>query len=321
MNRKLLVALAFVSSVLPLAVLRAQDPPRERPFPNPLLRALDADGDGRLSAEEIGSASAALKRLDADGDGALAPAEMRPAIRGGAERPAADPGPAEGRRGGAEGPGRPARPDAAPQARGGGGGDATTFQARHLAKDDAERKILDVLDDMDANQRRGMMNVPVIDGRLLRLLAEAIGAKHVVEIGTSNGYSGIWFCLALRTTGGKLTTHDVSEERAKLARENFRRAGVSDLVTLVMGDAHETVKNLEGPIDLCFIDADKEGYPDYLEKILPKMRPGGLIVAHNINQRMAEMGFIKAITENPELETLFPHLAGSGGVSVSMKKR
>jgi len=162
-----------------------------------------------------------------------------------------------------------------------------------------------------------MMNVPMEDGRILRLLTEAVGAKHVVEIGTSNGYSGIWFCLALRTTGGKLTTHDIDEGRASLARENFKRAGVDNLVTLVMGDAHETVKNIKEPIDVLFIDADKEGYADYLNKLLPLVRPGGLILAHNID--MVGQDFIKAITTNPNLETVYQ---GQGqGLGVTLKKR
>ena len=98
------------------------------------------------------------------------------------------------RRGARAGRGRPAR-----------GGDAQPFiDSKPVPKSDAEKKILSVLEDMDKNQRRGMMNVPVEDARVLRLLTEAVGAKHVVEIGTSNGYSGIWFCLALRATGGKL---------------------------------------------------------------------------------------------------------------------
>ena len=83
-----------------------------------------------------------------------------------------------------------------------------------VARNAAEKAILDVLDDMDRNQRGGNMNVPIEDGRLLRLLAESIGAKHIVEIGTSNGYSGIWQCLALKTTGGKLTTFEIDADRA-----------------------------------------------------------------------------------------------------------
>lgn len=177
-----------------------------------------------------------------------------------------------------------------------------------------EQKILSVLEDMNRNQSGGMMNVPTVDGRILRLLAEATNAKNVVEIGTSNGYSGIWFCLALRTTGGKLTTHEINEGRASLARENFKRAGVDDLVTLVMGDAHETVTRLKEPIDILFIDADKEGYTDYLNKLLPLVRPGGLILSHNIDSTGRD--YINAITTNPILETI-----QTAGVTVTMKKR
>ena len=189
------------------------------------------------------------------------------------------------------------------------------------AKTEAEKKILSVLDDMHKNQRRGMMNVPPEDGRLIRLLTEAIGAKHVVEIGTSNGYSGIWICLALRTTGGKLTTHEIDDGRAALARENFKRAGVDQMITLVMGNAHEEVTKLTEPIDILFLDADKEGYIDYLNKLLPLVRPGGLIMAHNTTAQARQMAdYIKAVTTNPDLETQFLHKEATG-ISVTLKKR
>ena len=173
---------------------------------------------------------------------------------------------------------------------------------------------MSVLEDMNRNQTRGMMNVPQEDGRILRLLTEAVGARNVVEIGTSNGYSGIWFCLALRTTDGKLTTHDIDEGRASLARENFKRAGVDNMVTLVMGDAHQTVTRIKEPIDVLFIDADKEGYLDYLTKLLPLVRPGGLILSHNIE--MIGQDYVDAITKNPNLETI-----QAQGVTVTLKKR
>jgi caffeoyl-CoA O-methyltransferase len=195
-----------------------------------------------------------------------------------------------------------------------GGGSSAILQRQPLGADEQEKKILSVLEDMDRNQTRGMMNVSQEDGRILRLLTEAVGAKNVVEIGTSNGYSGIWFCLALRTTGGKLTTHDIDEGRASLARENFKRAGVDNMVTLVMGDAHETVKKIKEPIDVLFIDADKEGYLDYLTKLLPLVRPGGLILSHNIE--MIGQDYIDAITKNPNLETI-----QAQGVTVTLKKR
>lgn len=201
----------------------------------------------------------------------------------------------------------------------GGPADASFFQSAPLAKDEAEKRILDVLAEMDPIGRR-MQSVPMDDGRFLRLLAESIGAQQVVEIGTSHGYSAIWFCLALRKTGGKLTTYEIDQERAKLARANFERAGVAELVTLVLGDAHEEVTKFEGTIDLLFLDADKPGYIDYLTKLLPKVRPGGLVVAHNITPQMADPRFLEAITQNPDLDSLLVHLQ-AGGISVSIKKR
>jgi len=188
---------------------------------------------------------------------------------------------------------------------------------RPIAANKEEKKILSVLEDMGKNQRAGMMNVPEEDGRVLRLLAEATCAKHVVEIGTSNGYSSIWFCLGLLNTGGKLTTYEIDAKRASLARENFKRAGVERMVKLVEGDAHETVKNLKETIDILFIDADKKGYTDYLNKLLPLVRPGGLILSHNVDD--TGKGFIKAITTNPDLETVFQ--GRDQGLGVTLKKR
>jgi predicted O-methyltransferase YrrM len=185
----------------------------------------------------------------------------------------------------------------------------------------AEARIMNVLTDMYERQRAGMMNAPPEDTRLLRILTESTGAKHVVEIGTSNGYSGIWFCLVLRTTGGKLTTFEIDPGRARLARENFKRAGVEDLVTLVEGDAHKEVTKLKEPIDVLFIDADKQGYFDYLRKLLPLVRPGGLILAHNTRDLGNQMqDYIRAVTTDPNLETvLLAH--NDRGMGVTMKKR
>ena len=212
--------------------------------------------------------------------------------------------------------GRPRRPD---RRRGGGGAPPTT--SAPVPKTEAEKKILGVLDDMFRNQRRGMQNVSPEDGRLLRLLTEAAGAKHVVEVGTSNGYSGIWLCLALQATGGKLTTHEIDPRRAAMARENFKRAGVDKIVTIVEGDAHKQVPKLKGPVDVVFLDADKEGYIDYLNKLLPIVRPGGLILAHNVRSAAGSMKkYLEAITAKAELETIFLHMQGSG-VSVTLKKR
>ena len=145
-------------------------------------------------------------------------------------------------------------------------------------------------------------------------------AKNVVEIGTSNGYSGLWFLLALRKTGGKLTTHEIDKGRATLARRNFDRAGVGGLVTLVLGDAHETTKRLKGPIDILFLDADPSGYGDYMARLLPLVRPGGLVLTHNTRWPKPNPQHIKAITTDPNLESVFLHMHDMG-IGVTLRKR
>ena len=189
-----------------------------------------------------------------------------------------------------------------PSGRAGRGQGDAQLEKPPVPKDDNEKKILGVLDDILASQR--YRNVPPQDGRLLRLLTETMNAKNIVEIGTSTGYSGIWFGMALQKTGGKLTTFEIDAQRAATARANFKRAGMADIITLVEGNAHDKVKQLKDPIDILFLDADKEGYVDYLNKLLPLIRPGGLIIGHNINPRMADPKYMEAITTNPNLDTI-----------------
>lgn len=199
----------------------------------------------------------------------------------------------------------------------GRGGGPVPSETLPVPREGQEKKIFDVLEGIAADQP-GMLNVPMDDGRLLRLLAETMEAKNVVEIGTSNGYSGLWILMALSNTGGKLTTFEIDPQKVRLAADNFKRAGVDHLATIIEGDAHEEVKKLKGPIDLLFIDADKEGYLDYLNKLLPLVRPGGIIVSHNINQMNQD--YIDALTKNPELETLIQNQY-LGGIGVTLKKR
>ena len=111
-----------------------------------------------------------------------------------------------------------------------------------LAADSFEKNALDVLTDIAANQR--YRNVPEHDGRLLRIIAQTTGAKQIVELGTSPGYSGIWFGLALRQTGGHLTTYEIDAERAATARKNFERAGMTEIITHIEGAANQEVKKL-----------------------------------------------------------------------------
>ena len=198
---------------------------------------------------------------------------------------------------------------------GGRGGPPLSVESLPQANSEAEKKVLTAIE--DAQSRSEMyLNVPVTDGRMLRLLTESIGAKNAVEIGTSTGISGMWLCLALQRTGGKLTTFEYDPGRAATAREHFKKAGVDQIATVIEGDAHQTVVRLKDPIDVVFIDADKEGYADYLNKLLPLVRPGGLIMAHNID---TAPDYLKMVSSNPALETLL--YREGGGMSVTLKKR
>jgi predicted O-methyltransferase YrrM len=180
------------------------------------------------------------------------------------------------------------------------------------ASEDSIRAVLDRM----AQAHETYLSVPAEDGRALRLLAEAAGATRIVEIGTSTGYSGLWFCLALQKNGGHLTTFEFDAGRAARAREHFRQAGVADLVTVVEGDAHQRLATLRGPIDIVFLDADKGGYLDYLNKLLPLLRPGGLILAHNPESAPA---YFETVRTRPDLETIL--YREGAGLTVTLKKR
>ena len=184
-----------------------------------------------------------------------------------------------------------------------------------IAHSETERRILDTIDGI---VKAGDLyaNVPTADGRLIRILTEAIGAKAAVEIGSSTGISGLWFALALNKTGGRLTTFELDKNRAALARKHFQQAGVDGFVSLVEGDAHRTIATLRAPIDIVFIDAEKEGYADYLNQLLPLVRPGGLILAHNTDM-VPE--YMRAVAANPALDTVV--YANGGGLAVTLKKR
>jgi caffeoyl-CoA O-methyltransferase len=136
------------------------------------------------------------------------------------------------------------------------------------------------------SQRAGLPEIQVSpnEGKLLQLLAEVIGARRVLEIGTLGGYSAINLARGL-AEDGVLISLEIDEHRAEVARENVERAGLGEKVEVRVGDARELLAELvetnEKPFDIVFIDADKEGYPEYLEWSIRLSRPGSLILADN----------------------------------------
>jgi caffeoyl-CoA O-methyltransferase len=132
--------------------------------------------------------------------------------------------------------------------------------------------------------RRGLPGITVRpeEGRFLQFIVAASGARLAVEIGTLGGYSGVWIARGL-PPGGKLITLELSEEHAVVAADHFEMAGVADKVELRIGDAHDLLQDLtnEGPFEFVFIDAEKEGYPAYLDWAEANLRPRGIVAGHN----------------------------------------
>lgn len=122
-------------------------------------------------------------------------------------------------------------------------------------------------------------------GQFLLILAKAMAARRILELGTLGGYSGIWLARAL-PTGGCLVTVDIDEQHAAVARRNFERAGLMDRIDLRVGAALDVLAQLEAeresPFDFVFIDADKVNYAAYLDRVVRLSRPGTLIVADNV---------------------------------------
>jgi len=132
-----------------------------------------------------------------------------------------------------------------------------------------------------SNTSMPQMQVGPIEGNFLKVLARIIGARRIVEIGTFTGYSALMMAAGL-PRDGELITCEIDESNAKIAQSFFDRSQHGKKINLILGPASETLSKIHGPFDMAFIDADKGGYIDYFEAILPMMRKGGLIVADNV---------------------------------------
>jgi predicted O-methyltransferase YrrM len=145
--------------------------------------------------------------------------------------------------------------------------------------------------------------LPIVNaevGALLRVLAMAVGATRILEIGTAIGYSGVWLAGAL-PPGGMLFTMEMDESRAAIARDNFTRAGVADRTTVMIGDAARLVAKVAGPFDVIFQDGDKTQYAPMLDRLVSLLRPGGLLVTDNVLwDGEVVPGFVARPTNNPD---------------------
>lgn len=164
------------------------------------------------------------------------------------------------------------------------------------------------------------MNIPTADGKTLYELIIKGNYKNALEIGTSTGHSGIYIAWALSKTGGKLITIDIDEDRHKTALENFKKAGLSEYIDARLADAHQLVKELKGPFDFVFSDADKNWYKNYFMDVDPKLKVGGCFTTHNISEtrRMGEGNYLEYVRSLKNYETTL-NTAG-GGLLISYKR-
>lgn len=167
----------------------------------------------------------------------------------------------------------------------------------------------------------GQLAVSEEDGRFLRLMVASKGTKRALEVGAASGYSAIWIGLGLRETGGRLVTIEYDKVRAQEAVQNVSRAGLSDIVQVIVGDALKEIPKQPGPFDFVFVDAWKRDYQRYFETIFPKLERGGLLLAHNVINKRDEMrDFLATIQRHPDLLTTIVSPT-SEGMSISLRRR
>ena len=181
----------------------------------------------------------------------------------------------------------------------------------------AAARVLASIRDVDREQ----YSISQEDGRFLRVLAGARGARRVLEIGAARGYSAIWMGLALRDTGGELVTIEFDPARAEEARQNVERAGLASTVRVIAGDAFVEIPKLSGLFDMIFLDAWKPDYLRFFDLTFPRLTPGGVFVAHNVVNKREDMGdFLGAIESRAGAWTTIVSPSGEG-MSLTYKVR
>jgi caffeoyl-CoA O-methyltransferase len=179
--------------------------------------------------------------------------------------------------------------------------------------------VAKILADIRAKDK-GQLAVSEEDGKFLRLLVASTNRKRALEIGGASGYSAIWIAQGLRVTGGKLVSIEYDPVRARELADNIRKAGLTDVVQVVAGDAFVEIPKLKGSFDFVFLDAWKRDYKKFFDLMYPRLDKGGLFTAHNVVNKKNEMGdFLDAIQRNPSLWTAIVSPAGEG-ISLSYKK-
>lgn len=176
-------------------------------------------------------------------------------------------------------------------------------------------------DAQHSTRAKCMLNITRDTGRLLWILVTATGAKRILEVGTSNGFSTIWLADAARATGGRVTTLEVNPDKTALAHANLATAGLAGVVEVIEGNAIDKLPELPGPYDIVFLDADRASYPAYLELIVPKLRTGGLLIADNATSHANEMReFLTRVKSHPQLLAVTVPIGNGEEIAIKLRE-
>ena len=182
-----------------------------------------------------------------------------------------------------------------------------------------EKGIVEILKNLEKTSEQ-FWNIPQTTAQFLHIVVRSTNAKKILEIGTSNGYSGIYFAEALSHVNGRLYTIESHKKRFELARYNFEQSGLTPFIQQIFGHAPEILSQIEETFDLIFLDATKMEYKSYIEVLLPKLKPGGLIISDNaISHSKAMKDYTDFINTQQNLEnTLLPI---DNGLMISYKPK
>lgn len=181
-----------------------------------------------------------------------------------------------------------------------------------------DQRVREYLEDKKGTWRN--WNIPYEDGKVLYDLIIENNYTRALEIGTSTGHSSIWMAWALSKTGGRLITIEIDEVRHREAVEAFRAVGLEEYIDARLGDAHVLVKQLKGPFDFVFSDADKGWYKQYFIDVDAKLESGGCFTAHNVSNPYGGIQEFLDYVKSLDSYSTFVDKSSRAGLSISYKK-
>jgi predicted O-methyltransferase YrrM len=172
--------------------------------------------------------------------------------------------------------------------------------------------------------KRTMLNTTPGDALMLRILVQSSGAKRGVEVGSATGYGALHMGVGFERNGGHLITVDIDPEMVRATRDNLKKTGLDQTVTVIEGDALKVLPELEGEFDFVFLDAVKRDYLKYLLALEPKLKPGALVVADNVIQSAGQMrDYLDYVRDPARYETVIIRASDEkgDGMAISYKRR